>query len=839
MAILKNPNDPRVYIQSAIDNNSQLNPITDLDLFINGGSDPFFAITLNETDWNQLYPYQLRIVDASAGHKLVNNYSFTLPIPPQELEINMPFAINVQPTFDGISEEHSGAPFRMINLSGSTGITPLKNKAFGPQNINTTQSILAGTLNATNKVARQINSLVNNTSTMTNLQNSIDIGLNPDAIQAKSTGYYQFHLLKKFLEYYSFAKKITDGKDYRLAFCEFKSQEMYLVTPLSFSVKRGVDSPLEYKYTLQLKAWRRLPIDGNIASLQNNYSTRDPNILAKVLNKVTQARSALQDLKDIVTGFNQDIDNVLFEPLRTTALFLKDALGVAATAADLPNNIVKDFKATVIDSWQSLANNIDLHKNTVFDGNELKNLFNNSNVTQANAGWADPASTANSNKINTTKTALSNSDPLNKVFEDPDKYHILFEQITPTSLTLSQNTIDAIENEKERVRKLTRLDFENQRISIQKLADSICDTLGLASDTYNRTYNRNTIVGTKTPTPDDYDVLFYLNQTAIALDHLAASYNINDVHTLLPTAIDYVATAAFNAGINFTKPISKFAIPVPYGVTLERLAAQYLGDPNRWMEIVTLNNLRDPYIDEEGFDLLLLNNGNGNNILVSDASDLYINQYVYVYSTTVGPSRRHITNIQKISDTEFLITLDGSSNLGNYTTLANARLHAYLPGTVNSQNIIYIPSQTTADEDPKLKSIPGVNNADGLLYVGGIDLLLNQSGDLIITPDGNSRLAFGLSNLVQSAKLAIGTPKGSLLQHPDYGFGVNPGINTSEADVKDMLKSAITLFQNDPRFSKVLGATISKNGPTLTISLSVQVSGTNHLLPITVEVQGQ
>ena len=56
--------------------------------------------------------------------------------------------------------------------------------------------------------------------------------------------------------------------------------------------------------------------------------------------------------------------------------------------------------------------------------------------------------------------------------------------------------------------------------------------------------------------------------------------------------IEAVAGLARASGIAFTVPTSKFAVPFPYGMTLEMLAAQYLGSRDRWMEIAALNGLR-------------------------------------------------------------------------------------------------------------------------------------------------------------------------------------------------------------------------------------------------------
>lgn len=108
---------------------------------------------IDGTRWSSSYPYQLMIVYANKDPS--NNtityqstpFTFTLPIAPQDLSINMPLATIVQPTLTGIVEQHGGAPFRDIAFSGTTGITPIKNSA-DPQDSNSFNALLANTANS-------------------------------------------------------------------------------------------------------------------------------------------------------------------------------------------------------------------------------------------------------------------------------------------------------------------------------------------------------------------------------------------------------------------------------------------------------------------------------------------------------------------------------------------------------------------------------------------------------------------------------------------------------------------------------------------------------------------
>ncbi len=95
----------------------------------------------------------------------------------------------------------------------------------------------------------------------------------------------------------------------------------------------------------------------------------------------------------------------------------------------------------------------------------------------------------------------------------------------------------------------------------------------------------------------------------------------------------------------------------------------------------------------------------------------------------------------------------------------------------------------------------------------------------------------GLANIVQRVKLAISTPKGSLLQHPNFGFGLPLGDSTADITAKDILKAAQNLFKGDPTFTGVKNVVVQKIGPVLRITMTVSIAGSSQLIPISVDIQ--
>lgn len=792
--------------------------------------------------WNQVFTYQLMLVKQTKDGDYVidsdtKKWSFVLPFPPESLSITMPFAIAGNVTQGGYIEEHGGAPIRMLTLSGTLGVLPLRGRAPSRPAANLGQAIFGGTIQQAQRVAqsaRQFASAVTG-SNVAFKDNLVDDSVfqNPDndpTYTGKTSGYYQFRKLQEFFENYVAFKKTAKGKDYRLAFAIYKQQAIYLVTPTSFTVSQSASSPLEYVYSLQLRAFRRVNFDiaksvGALAPY--TPAVRRPNALASMLSAISDARDILENSRDILAAVGGDLDHALFEPLRQLSLFAKDALSVPLAFSDLPIQVLNDCQSAVVEyvsTQQALSGASDTFRQksqAVADAYKaLANLGASTSKVETGVGLLQQASYS--------------SDPALDVFRNPQDNYDFFKNLAPGKINLPPTTIKQIQAQRLAVRSLTRLDFENMRDTANGVMADFADAVGAGNATFNTTYQRAARTTSKQPTPSDFKVLFALNRVVMEMNRLAASGETN--RTTL-SSVDYVAGLAQRSGIAFRVPKSKFAIPFPYGNTLEQLATRYLGDPDRWLEIAALNGLRTPYVDELGFDLLLSTDGSGNQVVVADASNLFVGQQVWISSATKARTSRHITKIDVLNTTTAIITVDGDSDLGGFSTLAGAVLHAFLPGTVNSMMTIYIPSDADpANVDYLTKAIPGLDVFDQLLAVGGVDLLLTATNDLAITPDGDCRLAVGLANIIQTARIRLSVTQGSLNRHPSFGLPIKIGMSIADLDATALLKAVENLFNDDPTFTGVTSASVSIAGPATTIGFTLQVRGQSQLIPVTMNV---
>ena len=85
----------------------------------------------------------------------------------------------------------------------------------------------------------------------------------------------------------------------------------------------------------------------------------------------------------------------------------------------------------------------------------------------------------------------------------------------------------------------------------------------------------------------------------------------------------------------------------------------------------------------------------------------------------------------------------------------------YLPGTINSQNQIYIPSDLPPQEDNESHEIPHLDN-QFLTKISKVDWLLTDQYDIAINSMGDFRLSNAMTNLIQALKLKIRTKQGTL-----------------------------------------------------------------------------
>jgi hypothetical protein len=822
----------------------------------NGVDSRFFKfITIKPERWDELYPYRIMVVDSKKGNTVVNGTStanitvkggnsnaivnfegigqkwvFTLPISPQQLNITDQFAINTTATLRGILEEHSGVRFKLISAAGTMGVWPYRQSVSKPPSSpGILQSVFGGTIEGAVALVDQVKRVINTATTGHPAEKPAKKRPETSDQGPTSTGYYQALALQQFLEQYAEAKKDPKNAGWRLVFDIPKQNQSFVVTPMQFTWQQSVNKPLEIMYQLQFKAWRRVDLKQSISPTRPDIQSISPGILQRILNTISEARRTTSAAIDLIGAVRSDVTKPL-DVLRQTSLFVKDLAGVAVTAADLPFQIQKDYASSIRESLSIIRNSLATTSSNPSVRSALSALGASAGITEG----LSLAAVAGG-QLGIQAAQAQSIDPANNIFNEPESNFDLMNEVSVFSMPLNNAQQAQVDDIIDDARGITVDDLRSFRNTIQELALQISNNFGAGDSYYSQIYNRPTPNTRIQPmTLDEFDILRTLYDVMQSYDILTATTEVDDLQK--KTNMEYVAGLADLAGIPFELPTSKILVPVPFGLTIEAIAARYLGDPQRWIEIATLNNLRDPYIDENGFKLSLLSNATGRQITVSSTDNLYVGQRVVLGSSSQTQVARRILGIDRLSDTSFLITLDGEANLDNYVIADAAYLQAYLPGTVNSQQKIFIPSALEVSDDPNIIP-PASVSSDPLVGLSKVDWLLTDSGDIAVNSFGDIRLSAGITNIIQALKIKFGTKKGTIITHPEFGLGLTPGVINSEFTAQDLFDEINKMLELDPRFQGLNSLQIEINGPVLSVNAGVNLAGQQGVFPLNFQVK--
>lgn len=230
------------------------------------------------TNWYQALPYGFKFTP-----RVGVPITMFLPISPQNLTITTHYATNVISTMYGTVEEHSEQRYFDIIIDGNTGIAPTytditeveasaasRGEFSGRKSFSAVETIpsnlLGGFLSQQINIANQA---LNKAANLLAPQKNIT-GIHP-----AKTGYAAFHNLYKFFLYY---KKDVAGElgtkprqpgKHPLIFFNYKDNNKYYCSITRFILKRSVENPMIYNYTIQLRAYK---IQGLLAGEQGEAS---------------------------------------------------------------------------------------------------------------------------------------------------------------------------------------------------------------------------------------------------------------------------------------------------------------------------------------------------------------------------------------------------------------------------------------------------------------------------------------------------------------------------------------------------------------------------------------
>jgi hypothetical protein len=433
------------------------------------------------------------------------------------------------------------------------------------------------------------------------------------------------------------------------------------------------------------------------------------------------------------------------------------------------------------------------------------------------------------------------------------KYYAIFDSINVHDINLTNQEEEIITNKTELVKNYSKSDFLRIKDDITTYRNRLADVGGLGDSSYNAAFNRSAIPQQTEADLHDLNLMLQLQNNIGTVDFVLANLFAVD------SALDPFALARSNANnpdIDIGQYSSGRLVRMNYNEDLETLANRYLGDPNKWIDIAIANGLKPPYIDEVGQRLLLISNGSGNQVNIA-ATDIngnlnidkfYINQVITLQSNVEKfPDQRTIIDIRSIPVSgEIVLQLDGDADLSKYKYADQASVRVFLPNTVNSSFFVLIPS-TKPLPNQRHDEIPWfLANSAQDEKTQGIDIAIDDNGEINFGTSGDLSLSYGLANAIQAVRIKIVTELGSLRYHPTFGLvNIIGSKNQNLDDLKSLIIDSISnMIKVDSRFDRIENLSVQylvgDNSPTavaaIRITLSVRLAGGTTVVPISFTV---
>lgn len=307
--------------------------------------------------------------------------------------------------------------------------------------------------------------------------------------------------------------------------------------------------------------------------------------------------------------------------------------------------------------------------------------------------------------------------------------------------------------------------------------------------------------------------------------------------------------------------------------TIQDIAQYQLGARTRWLDIVSLNNLRAPYISDVLTDHLgpiigtltlqqSLSAGetrisNWDTYLESLSITLLIPGSIIVFVTTtvqgdilydaavidsttmsVAAGSAHVLlnmNLLAISEYRSLSrTLSTTRTTGMQRDhSAGERFYVYSNPFMLSTAVAKVGDLINLPVNAVLEpgNVVALTLSD-IVDALGVDIALTSHGQKTVAADGDVQTVSGIANLKQAIKFRINTVPGELGMHPGYGCMIQFYLGTAQSAAwADLVQSLIhDCLLQDPRINTVDSITYVQKGDAGFVNVQVTVSESSHVL---------
>lgn len=491
-------------------------------------------------------------------HSYIHKEGVTNRIKPQNWKLSLPYSFKVV----GVSSPLYGANSPLSGLgnilgpSSGGGLFDELTLPLNPSAISQSEKFSIVNTATQRGVVSEHNGVV-----FKNLVISGTTGMRPDPYKS---GYEWLQEIRNYFRAYAEFKKDPNQKEAQLVFINRKDNEWLIVEPEDFTVERTAGSAFMYNYRITLRViGSRGPIVAG--GFLGDFFAEVDGIIDTATDYIYGARNLFYTSIATINALNRDFINTILGPIEAIGITLKTAKGLPITLADLPTNFINELSVRT--------------KTAILD--DALQAKRNGNIRFLDIQFPP----SNKLEVEQLGTAALDSIP----YEARRIMPISF-----LSTEENQKLVSIIPNIEDIPKKFYSDLLENA-ISAR---DDAAEKFGIDLNSYNDFIGRKNVFNvdeSRNPTDEEIAILhgFYKLEKGInlilATDLLFRNDYQSDIEDI---------RLNFDDKFVINQPVSGIEIRLPTNTTLEDLASEYLGNPNRWVEIVISNNLKFPYIQE-------------------------------------------------------------------------------------------------------------------------------------------------------------------------------------------------------------------------------------------------
>ena len=806
-------------------------------------------------NWNQVFPYGFALYEADPTGNIfrlaqgallipfggINRISLSLP--PTSIRWSIPFATELTATNGGVIEEHNGVVFRPISIEGSTGLMPTRGNPNGGildnSLVKAAASLIPATTSAITTLVKQItavgNSIVGSSSSAQG-----QFSLNGASSILSQSGYVSFWLLSNFLVAYEEAKKKVQYQNLRLVFEVPKDNMGYVVSLGNFEAGKTAQTVYPYSYQIQMTGFDLVDLS-NIGGALASYDAptiptpSNPGAIKAVLNVLSAGRNAMLAQQNVLLAANADATDIL-NGFQQAFLSVKGLVSTPTDISDFANSVAANATQLFQGDFATVLANTWTQQQALGNPDAAQALGSSVQTTQSSVPSNQPVTTTPQGETVNPNSAANQASPqsqglmtaLNLALADPT----IAQTIPTSSFTAPASLQQAMTQQLSDANNTSANDIRTLNDKLQNASDLLAFTTDSMDPDYQQTFNLIPPTGiVRQLTEDDVILQSSMQESIAGYDSLLATGELYNEREPDPFVL---ANQYLDPTDQLISPISCYPVVVEQGSSVDKLAQRYLGDANRAEEIILLNGLRAPYIDETGFVVQMSGIGS-RTCIVSSLTNLIIGQTVTIKGKGVASQRRTIVNLQDFGTGLYQVTFDGDSSLNlEIPQSTNPNFTARLPGCVGSNDIILMPSQVDlgqiAERPTYLQS--QLTNAEKVFKV---DIALGPNGDYIKDQNGDWVLAYGYTNALQALSLKVQTGRGELEQAPEFGLPLRIGQRTSDIPASELNNMVYRQVTMDPRFfTAQVAATVT--GTVANINVNAIGAQNTGIIPVNFQV---